>query len=55
VGIVFAFLGLYGMNTATEKKSVAYQIKITLGLVFAWPIMVGGAFLLALFFSNGLF
>lgn len=39
IGAAFGFIGNVGM--VDSDKTRAYKIKITLGLLFAWPIMIG--------------
>lgn len=54
-GAFFALMGNYGM--ANSDRSTRYKLRITLGLFFAWPFMIGYVLLLALFFimAGGLF
>lgn len=56
-GVFFASMGWYGMNTSTEQKTKRYQVRIILGLLFGWPIMIGYVLILAGFFLlfGGLF
>lgn len=39
IGAAFGFIANVGM--VDSDKTRAYKSKITLGLLFAWPIMVG--------------
>lgn len=56
-GVFFALMGWYGMATSYEQKSTRYKVKIILGLLFAWPAMIGYVLVLAAFFLlfGGLF
>ena len=55
VGVFFALVGNYGM--LDSDKGARYKLRITFGLLFAWPIMIGYVLLIALFFMTfgGLF
>lgn len=44
IGAAFGFIANVGM--VDSDKTRAYKIKITLGLLFAWPIMIGYVLLL---------
>ena len=39
IGAAFGFIANVGM--VDSNKTRAYKTKITLGLLFAWPIMIG--------------
>jgi len=55
MGVAFALIGNYGMLESDKGKR--YKLKITLGLLFAWPIMIGYVLLIAAVFLlfGGLF
>lgn len=55
IGAFFALVGNYGM--AESDRSKRYKLRITIGLFFAWPFMIGYVLILALFFIvvGGLF
>ena len=54
-GAFFALVGNYGMLESDRSKR--YKLRITLGLFFAWPFMIGWVLLTALVFivMGGLF
>lgn len=55
IGAAFGFIANVGM--VDSDKGARYKLRITFGLLFAWPIMIGYVLLIALFFMTfgGLF